>query len=72
MAQFDLVTMLLDAGRQAEALTYIERADHTTSPGSLLDTLYYNLTLGSYDTYSKNWVAAHKFLDNALLVEKEN
>lgn len=71
MGVHDLVDILLGRGRKAEALTYINLVNHQLSPKSKLDSLFYNLTLGSYNTYIHNWALAHQFLNKAILLEKE-
>ncbi|WP_259067902.1 histidine kinase dimerization/phosphoacceptor domain -containing protein [Mucilaginibacter sp. X4EP1] len=71
MGIHDLVEMLLERGRGTEALTYIKKLTYQVPPVTTLDSLFYNLTLGLYDIYTKNWKSAHSFFNKADLLEKK-
>ncbi|MDP9077056.1 MAG: sensor histidine kinase [Bacteroidota bacterium] len=71
MGIHDLVEALLANGREAEAASYIKKATYQIPPVTTLDSLFYYLTLGSYDTYTKHWALAHRLLNRAAVLEKK-
>jgi two-component sensor histidine kinase len=71
MGMHDLVEMLLKRGRKAEALAYIKKITYEIAPVTVLDSLFYNLSLGLYNTYTDQWALAHKYLNKAVIIEAE-
>ena len=65
-----MMGVYLYSGRKKEALYYIEKMGRQ-APAPPLDNLFYNLSMGTYYTYTKQWTQAHQFLNNAASTEKE-
>jgi two-component sensor histidine kinase len=67
----DVVGTLLARGRKAEALAYIKKVTFQVPPVTILDSLFYNLTIGHYNTYTKQWKPAHQFFNKAADIEQK-
>ncbi len=65
-----LVDMLMHNNRQTEARLYLKKINQIVPPVTTFDSLFYNLTLGSYYIYTSQWASAHRVLNNAVQEEK--
>jgi len=71
MAFNDMVLGLLHQGRKSEASQFIERVSHQVPPVTVMDKLFYYLTIGAYNTETRQWASAHQAYEQATLYETE-
>jgi len=71
MALNSMVTELLIRKRRAEALEFIKKVSLRAPPATVMDKLFYYLTIGLYSSDIREWAAAHKAYDQAASFEND-